>query len=254
MPNGYFVTATFRNFRNLTSARLTIVADLNGQLQINSYDINLIDDIANAQILNVPIGGLKILHCSVILTAGISDNGFCYCVLSLNKSHGVTTERLSILANGYCNNNQSVGWPFQGQSSVYPEVGCSFVFADNPAAGAPSEYTVPAGLVVRVLGVKGQLATNAVVLNRRLFFSLLDPAGNFVSHWRTDYDYTASTNQGMYGYDIGCTVDHAAGAGYIATPQPWLSAGYMFRFGVTPMDVGDDMTMCNWLLEARLCL
>lgn len=253
MPNGYYLSVDLYNYLNDESARLTIIAEKDDKINISSYDIPLIDDYASPQTLSIPIGGISLQHCSCILTAAVANNGFCYCVMSIKKGIGEAANRLAILGNGYINHTVSVNYPFTGDKGLDPVSNSIVRVEDAPAPGDPSNLIVPPFMYYRVLGLKAQLVTSAVAVNRYPFLNLYDPNDFLSGGFTIETSILASENKPIYGYKAGTTWNFRSTGQFIQVPDIWLSAGWYFRFGMIGMDADDTWTHVRWLVEKKLC-
>lgn len=253
MPNGFFLTATFRNYLNTTSARLTITSLLNGQVQITSYDLPLVSDSTIDQTLYVAVGGLQIIHASVSLIDFISNNGFCHCVLSLNKGRGATSLRLSILATSYITCSQSCSWPWTDSNSLDSSFHSLVSYSNSPAPGNPAVITVPAGLSYCLRGLKAPFTTSVAVANRYALIYCRDATPDIILGSCSSSAMAAGNAVTIYGSNVGELCSFGNLVRTILIPDVWLNEGYSFLLDIYNIDVADGFGTVEWFIESRIC-
>lgn len=112
------------------------------------------------------------------------------------------------------------------------------VLVPQPAAGSDWSYTVPGGVMWRLVTVLGQFATSAVVASRAPFLTVSDGATVYLKVPPQATQAASNTDQYVWWRDAP---QYAVGGGVVQPiPELTLMPGYAIAALTTALDVGDQ--------------
>lgn len=121
----------------------------------------------------------------------------------------------------------------------------------TPAAGATQSVTVPGEYVYRVLAARVSLTTDANAANRLLTLDYVDPRGNTYVQNGAGLVVTANTSAQVFQWSRGRTVAEWAANTPVFCPldSVFLAPGWVIRWNVANIQVGDTLTALRLLVE-----
>lgn len=161
--------------------------------------------------------------------------------------------RVQVLFSGYLGQTDALSWPGVVHEGAHAAIGrVRLILGADPAAGAESVETVPAGAHWELWTWRASLVTNATVAARRVHL-VLDDGANIILDLAADTDQTASLTR---NYNMARWGFAPTGTGtelYIPAPfSIHLEAGYRIRTLTTNLQAGDNWSAPRYQVLEQL--
>jgi hypothetical protein len=203
---------------------------------------------ATTQAIPVPEGIL--LNAQLRVTTGAAVRGHVFGILEIVRGGGSAAQPLGTILQGYLTSGARLAWPGSAIESSTAGVGrLRSITGTNPAAGVEISETVPAGVRWRLVAFQATLTTSAVVANR--FPGILIDDGTLILLFSRSLAAQAASNSINHSWADWGAQSTALGSPNALPIPPGLvlAPGYRIRTSTAALDVGDDWTAPQYLVE-----
>lgn len=226
-------------FLNISGELTTIQRDfvLTGNRVLQTFDVDL--------------GEGWLIQLQARLSAGTAVLGGCYVRLSAIRGFTGATIRRGLIASGFVNSQQFIGYPGATLLSMLDGAGqLRSITGATPAAGAEISETVPTGARWELLTFFYRLVTAVAAANRTPNL-LLDDGANTVFQIASNAAQTASLTE-QYSYFQGVNRAGLDVSSTVQLPIPTgnrLGAGFRIRTLTPALQAADQFSIVQYLVR-----
>jgi hypothetical protein len=201
----------------------------------------------------LPMSEGILTHLQVRATSGAALRGHCFAVVEVVRGGGTNAQPLGTLLADYVTATGRLAWPGSPIASSISGPGrLRSIAGTDPAAGVEISETVPPGVRWRLVSFQGTLTTSAAVANRFPGI-LIDDGTTVLLFSRSLAAQTASNGVNHSWADWGAQSTTLGSPNALPIPPGLiLAAGFRIRTSTAALDVGDNWTAPQYLVEEWL--